>query len=142
MQNKRDAVRDGFTRKRGMESRAVASSVRTASGESRMFLERLSNTVACLSFCARSAILRISSLESCVESLGHSGALRRAYSVHKVGEWPVSSFFFASCWLDVVWYCSFAPWESHPEGRSPGVGELFVGDRSRSNTSVGEEEGG
>lgn len=97
MRNKRDAVRDGVKRKRGMESRAVASSVRTASGESRMFLERLSNTDACLSFCARSAILRTCSLDSCVESLEYSDALRRSYNVHKVGERPTSSLFFASC---------------------------------------------
>ena len=142
MQNRRDAVREGFKRKRGMESRAVASSVRTASGESRMFLERLSNTDACLSFCARSAILRTCSLESCVESLGHSGALRRAYSVHKVGERPVSSLFFASSWLEVALHCSFAPWETHPEKRSPEVGVLLIGDRSRSNASVDEEESG
>jgi len=142
MQNKRDAVRDGFKRKRGMERRTVASSVRTASGESRTFLARLSSTDACLSFCARSAILQTCSLESCVESLERFGAPRRAYSVHKVGERPVSSSFFASSWLEVAWRCSFAPWESHPERRSPEIGVLFVGDTSRSNTSVDEEEGG
>jgi hypothetical protein len=96
MQTKRDAVRGGFRHKRGMESKVVASSVRTASGESRMFLERLSSTHACPSFSARSAILRICSLESCVESRENIGALRNAYNADKVGGWPISSLFFAS----------------------------------------------
>jgi hypothetical protein len=82
----RDAVRDGFKRKYGMESKLVASLVRIASGESRMFLERLSSTDGCLSFCARSAILWTCSLESGAESLENSGALRHAYNVHRVGE--------------------------------------------------------
>jgi hypothetical protein len=96
MQDKRDAMRDGFRRKRGMESKVVASTGRSASGESRMFLERLSSTDACLSFCARCAILRTFSLESGVQSLENSGVLSRAYDVHKVGGQSVSSFFFAS----------------------------------------------
>lgn len=88
-------MRDGFKRKRGMESKVVASSARTASGESRMFLERLSSTDACLSFCARSAILWTCWFESGAESLENSGASRHAYNVHRVGERPISSFFFA-----------------------------------------------
>ena len=44
--------------------------------------------------------------------------------------------------MEVVWDCLFAPWESHPERRSPEVGVLFVGDRSRSNTGVDGEGGG
>jgi hypothetical protein len=38
--------------------------------------------------------------------------------------------------------CSFALSESHPEGWSLEVWVSFVGDRSRSNTRVDEEEGG
>jgi hypothetical protein len=44
--------------------------------------------------------------------------------------------------MEVVWGCLFAPWESHPERRSPDVGVLFVGDRSRSNTGVDGEGAG
>lgn len=44
--------------------------------------------------------------------------------------------------MEVVCDCLFVPWESHPERRSPEVGVLFVGDRSRSNTGVDGEGGG
>jgi len=138
MQNKSDAVRDGFRCKRGMESKDVASSVCTASEESRMFLERLSNTNECPDRRARSAMLRTCSLESGMSSFENSGVLRCAYNACKIDERSLSCFFSASY---LVKGCSFVSWMTHLERWSLEIWVLSVDDRSRSEACIEEEEG-